>query len=230
MLLNNLLYANPNTSSDPVCVLKLLISSCYSFQSQKCVLTPLSISWKLPHAPEGSPVPLICLNYSHYAAVRQFKHPSKRILCFQCQINVRPQWRQHEQKVFFNFSNKKWTLQLRVSRYSIWAVNSHGFQHKLETLICLQEQRFFHPSSKHHIQAGATDGERHEKMLLLLIWTGTYHVEGMEGRGTLPLSANHSLQLFRKIGKFLLNVNMSAAWYAGYLIPQAALTQNQLCP
>lgn len=74
MLLNNLLYANPNTSSNPVCVLKLLINSCYSFQSQKYVSIPLSISRKLPHAPKGSPVPLICLNYSHYAAVRQFKY------------------------------------------------------------------------------------------------------------------------------------------------------------
>lgn len=92
----------------------------------------------------------------------------KRIWCFQCQINVRPEQKQHEQKVFFNFPNKKWTLQPRFSRYSIWVLNSHGFQHKLENLMPSRTE-IFHPSWMHRIQAGTTDGERQEKMLLLLL-------------------------------------------------------------
>lgn len=168
MLINNLLYANPNTSSNPVCVLKSLISSCSSFQSQKCVSIPLSISWKLPHAPKGSPVPLICLNYSHCAAVRQVspKHPRKRTWCFQCQMNVRPEWKQHRR---FSLTSliKNGPCSPAFLRYHIWILNSHGFQCKLETLMPPGTE-ILHSSSKHHIQAGITDDERQEKMLLLL--------------------------------------------------------------
>lgn len=88
----------------------------------------------------------------------------------QCQIYVRPEWKQHEQ-VFFNLSNEKRTLQPRFSSYRIWILNSHRFQRKLETLMPSRTE-FFHPSSKHHIRAGTTDGERQEKMLLLLPSTG----------------------------------------------------------
>lgn len=146
MLINNLLYANPNISFNPVCVLKLLISSCSSFQSQKCVSIPLSISWKLPHAPKGSPVPLICLNYSHCAAVRQVspKHPRKRIWCFQCQMNVRPEWKQHK-RFSLTYLIKKWTLQpsfLKVpylgtqfSWISVWARNINATKNRDSALI-----------------------------------------------------------------------------------------------
>lgn len=62
---------------------------------------------------------------------------------------------------------QKLTLQLRFSRYSIWVVNSHGFQ--LENLMTSGTE-MFQPPSKHlvHTHSGATDGERQEKVLLLL--------------------------------------------------------------
>lgn len=59
---------------------------------------------------------------------------------------------------------QKLTLQLRVQ---YWVVNSHGFQ--LENLMTSGTE-MFQPPSKHlvHTHSGATDGERQEKVLLLL--------------------------------------------------------------
>ena len=144
----------------------------------------------------------------------------KRIRCFQCQINVRPEQKQHEQVVFFNFSNKKWTLQPRFPRYSIWVLNSHGFQHKLEPLMPSRTDfppvlKALYPGRDYRWWEAREDAAA--PPCFVLGCTGTYHLEGTEWSGTLLLSANRSLQLFRKSGKFLLNVNMSAVWYTDWI-------------
>lgn len=64
-------------------------------------------------------------------------------------------------------------------RYCIWVLNSHGFQCKLETLMPPRTE-ILHSSSKHQIQAGITDYERQEEMLLLLLphlnWDTLEHI------------------------------------------------------
>lgn len=119
-------------------------------------------------------------------AIQTFpKHPRKRIWCFQCQLNVRPEWKQHEQKVFFKFSNTKIDLTAQVFRVQYWVVNSHGFQ--LENLMTSGTE-MFQPPSKHlvHTHSGATDGERQEKVLLLLPhWAAIHNTKRMEGGDSL---------------------------------------------
>lgn len=116
MLINNLLYANPNTSSNPVCVLKLLISSCSSFQSQKCFNSSLhfmkavSCTQGQPSASNLSQLQSLCCCQASISQASK-----KKNLMFsmsnECQARV-----EAAQKVFLNFSNRKMDLAAQLSK------------------------------------------------------------------------------------------------------------------
>lgn len=80
----------------------------------------------------------------------------------ECQARV-----EAAEKVFLTSLIKNGPCSPAFLRYHIWVLNSHGFQCKLETLMPPRTE-ILHSSSKHRIQAGITDDERQEKMLLLL--------------------------------------------------------------